>query len=137
MTFYLDTSVLISLFHEDGHTRRVTDWIAAVERFVFSTWTLAEFSSALAIQSRMRRLADRDRRGLELRLDQWLATRLVLPVAEGDVIEARRLIRADPRLRAPDALHLAVVARNDCVLATLDEGMGRSARDLGLTTVIP
>ena len=41
------------------------------------------------------------------------------------------------RLRAPDALHLAIAARYDCVVATLDADMAAVACDLGLEVVIP
>ncbi len=36
-------------------------------------------------------------------------------------------------LRAPDALHLAVAARQDAVL-TLDRGLAKAAKRVGLTT---
>lgn len=137
MSVYLDTSVLVSLLHEDGHTDRVLNWAGGVEHLVLSAWTVTEFTSALAVQARMQRLSDRDRRRLELDLDQWLSTRLVLEVASGDIVEARRLVRSDTRLRAPDAIHLAVVTRHGCVLATLDEDMAAVAHDLGLDVVVP
>ena len=37
-------------------------------------------------------------------------------------------------LRAPDAVHLAVAARQDAVLWTLDRGLARAARWIGLKT---
>jgi len=37
-------------------------------------------------------------------------------------------------LRAPDAVHLAVAAREDAVLWTLDRGLSRAARWVGLKT---
>ena len=132
MTHYLDTSVLVSLFHQDIHTERATTWIAGVSDFVLSTWALAEFTSALAVQARMKRLADGDRSGLEIRLDRWIPTRVVLPVIDGDMIQARQLVRADTRLRAADALHLAVAARHGCTLATLDKDMADVAQAVGL-----
>ncbi len=137
MTVYLDTSVLVSLFHSDKHTERTSLWIAGVDAFVMSSWTLTEFSSALAVNTRMHNLADRSRREFELQLDQWLESRVVLPVAYGDMAEARRLIRNDVRLRAPDALHLALAVRHRCSLATLDEDMAAVARDIGLTVIVP
>ncbi|MBJ7320015.1 MAG: type II toxin-antitoxin system VapC family toxin [Alphaproteobacteria bacterium] len=137
MTLYLDTSVLVSLFHADRHTPRALDWIAGVDDFVLSSWALSEFSSALAVKSRMRHLLDKDRRALERQLDQWLKTRTVLSVIDGDIVEARVMVRSDARLRAPDALHLAIAARNDCVVATLDADMAAVACDLGLEVVIP
>lgn len=137
MTVYLDTSILVSLFHNDKHTERASVWIAGVDAFVMSSWALTEFSSALAVKARMRNLTDRGRREFELQLDQWLGSRVVLPVDDSDMAEARRLVRNEVRLRAPDALHLALAARHGCGLATLDEDMAAVARDIGLTVVTP
>lgn len=137
MTVYLDTSVLMSLFQTDKHTERASAWIEGVDAFVMSSWTLTEFSSALAVRTRMRNLRDRDRREFELQLDQWLRGRVVLSVVGGDMMEARRLVKNDVRLRAPDALHLALAARHGCSLATLDEDMAAVARDIGLTVIVP
>jgi predicted nucleic acid-binding protein len=137
LTVYLDTSVLMSLFQTDKHTERSSAWIARVDAFVMSSWTLTEFSSALAVKTRMRNLLDRDRREFELQLDQWLRSRVVLSVVDADMVEARRLVRNDVRLRAPDALHLALAARHGCSLATLDEDMAKVATDIGLQVIVP
>ena len=137
MTVYLDTSVLMSLFQTDKHTERASAWIEGVDAFVMSSWTLTEFSSALAVKTRMRNLRDRDRREFELQLDQWLRGRVVLSVLDGDMVDARRLVRNDVRLRAPDALHIALAARHGCVVATLDEDMAAVGRDIGLTVIVP
>ncbi len=137
MTIYLDTSVLVSLFQDDPHTGRALAWVEGVQDFVLSSWTATEFSSALAVRSRMRHLADRDRRELERQFDSWLKTRVVLSVLDADMTEARRLVREDVRLRAPDALHVAVAARHRCVMATFDADMAKVARDCGLLVVVP
>jgi len=137
LTVYLDTSVLMSLFQTDKHTERASVWIAGVDAFVMSSWALTEFSSALAVKTRMRNLRDRDRREFELQLDQWLRGRVVLSVVDGDMVEARRLVKNDVRLRPPDALHLALAAGQGCSLATLDEDMATVATDIGLTVIVP
>ncbi|GAW41837.1 tRNA(fMet)-specific endonuclease VapC [Brevundimonas sp. SH203] len=137
MTVYLDTSVLMSLFQTDNHTARASAWIAGVDDFVMSSWTVTEFSSALGVRTRMRNLLDKERREFELQLDQWLSGRVVLSVIDNDMLEARRLVRHDVRLRAPDGLHLALAVRHGCSLATLDEDMAAVARDIGLTVIVP
>lgn len=137
MTVYLDTSILVSLFQNDRHTERTSAWMEGVGSFVLSSWALTEFSSALTVGTRMRQLPDRERRTFELELDQWLKGRVILSVLDGDMQEARRLVRNDVRLRAPDGLHLAVAARHGCILATLDEDMAKVAGDIGLTVAIP
>ena len=137
MTVYLNTSVLVSLLHEDNHTVRVLEWAGGVDALVLSAWTATEFTSALSVQSRMNRLIDRDRRKLELELDHWLSTRVVLDVLNVDIVAARRLVRNDVRLRAPDGVHLALAMRHGCILATLDGDMAAVARDIGLTVIVP
>ena len=72
MTVYLDTSVLVSLFQDDKHTERASAWIMGIDSVVLSSCALTEFSSALAVKTRMRQLLDRERRRFELELDQWL-----------------------------------------------------------------
>lgn len=137
MTAYLDTSVLVSMFSNDVHTTRVTRWLQGKPEIVLSLWALTEFSSALAVQSRMRKLEDRTRRALEIQVDGWLPSRTVLSVQESDLIEARTLVRGDVRLRAADALHIAIVIRHGGALATLDADMAAVASDLGVEVVIP
>lgn len=63
--------------------------------------------------------------------------RAILSVLDGDMLEARRLVRNDVRVSAPHGLHLAVAARHGCILATPDEDMATVARDLGLTVMVP
>lgn len=137
MTVYLDTSVLLPAFHEDGHSERVSDWLAGLDNFAFSRWTVAEISSALGIQVRSRRLTAEARRKIESELDGWLVGRPVCAMTDSDLVQARRLLRDDVRLRTPDALHLALVQRLGYSLATLDDDMAAAARTLGLEVVAP
>lgn len=137
MTIYLDTSVLLPAFHDDGHSERVSDWLSGLDNFAFSRWTVAEISSALGIQVRMRRLTPEARRDIEFELDGWLLDRPVCALADADLVQARRLLRDDVRLRTPDALHLALVMRHGYRLATLDDDMAQAARTLGLAVVAP
>ena len=137
MTIYLDTSVLFSVFHEDDHSERVSAWLAQLDTFAFSRWTIAEISSALGVQVRMRRLTAAARRKLESELDGWLVGRPVCALVDADHAHARRLLRDDVRLRAPDALHVAVALRCGYRLATLDADMAAAARGLGLEVIAP
>ncbi|MBX3476935.1 MAG: type II toxin-antitoxin system VapC family toxin [Brevundimonas sp.] len=136
MKTYLDTSILVSAIHLDDHSSRVTAWLASTD-VIWSRWALTEISSALAVQVRMGRLADKARRGLEIRLDAWLGGREVIDVLNEDVVLARDLVRGDVRLRAPDALHLAIALREGLPLATLDRDMAAAARDAGLVVLTP
>jgi predicted nucleic acid-binding protein len=56
---------------------------------------------------------------------------------DADHSHARRLLRDDVRLRASDALHVAVALRCGYRLATLDADMAAAARGLGLEVIAP
>ena len=45
--------------------------------------------------------------------------------------------RFDLRLRAPDALHLAIARRVDATLITLDRRLASAARELGIAVEMP
>lgn len=137
MTVYLDTSVLFSVFHEDAHSERVSAWLSQLDTFAFSRWTMTEISSALGVQVRMRRLTAAARQELESELDRWVVGRPVRALLDADLSHARRLLRDDVRLRAPDALHIALVLRCGYRLATLDDDMAAAARTLGIEVIAP
>jgi predicted nucleic acid-binding protein len=133
---YLDASALVSLFAADAHTPRVqalTD--RAQERIVVSEWSVAEFTSALAIGVRTGSLSSHERDRAEATLDAWLVTQgPARSVEPGDADIARRLISATQRpLRAADALHLAIVQRLDACLVSFDKRMCEAAVDLGIS----
>jgi predicted nucleic acid-binding protein len=59
----------------------------------------------------------------------------VVSVIDGDFRQAAEWIMAMKHaLRAPDALHLAVAARQAAVLWTLDRALASAARWIGLKT---
>ena len=131
---YLDTSVVVSVFLPDVHSSRVAAWLRTLaEAPTLSHWTVTEFSSAAAIQERMGQI-DRDQRMLAERdLYAWLLALEQTPVLRADFELARDLVSYGPsKLRAPDALHVAIARRIGAPLATLDVGMLNAARDAGL-----
>jgi hypothetical protein len=137
LTVYLDTSALVSLFATDTHTPRVQALIArSPEGVIVSEWGLAEFTSALAIGIRTTRLQAHERDQAEATLNAWLARNgPALSLEPGDGESARQLIRATLRpLRGGDALHLAIVRRLGCALASFDRRMHEAAVDLGMMT---
>ena len=135
MSAYLDASVLVSVFTTDDHTPRVLAWLArASERLCVSDWTLAEFSSAVAIGVRTARLTIGDRDDAETALQSWLSSqRPPEPVHSDDVRTARSLLRATALpLRAADALHLAIAQRIGHAVVSFDSRMCEAAVDLGI-----
>lgn len=137
MTFYLDTSVLVSAFVEDDHSDRAAAFLVRNANVVVSRWAQAEFSSALAFRSRAGSLADEDRRAIETTFDDWADLQARCPLDEADVSRCRRLIRERVRLRTPDALHLAMVLRHGFRLATFDRDLAYAAEVQGVEVVVP
>lgn len=134
---YLDTSVLVSAFRADAFSDATLNWLAGDPPFIFSHWTLAEFSSAIANLERQKLVLAADRVTLERRLDGWIRDRPICEVSGDDIKTARALIRQSRSLRAGDAMHLAVVARHGFSLATFDDAMAVAARALGIEVIVP
>lgn len=135
MTVYLDTSVVIPLFLNDDHAGRVRAWARSAGSVVFSAWTATEFSSALSLQVRLKNLEAGERERLEHGFDRWAKGGRMLDFQPEYFGDARALLRKHERLRAPDALHLAIAQANDLALATLDDILREAAIAEDLTVV--
>ncbi len=136
MTAYLDASVLVSMFVADANTERAWRWAEDHGAAICSLWTVAEFSSALGGQVRVRRLEPSERQRAEAQLDQWLGRdrEPVAPSAE-DLVVARRMLRETASsLRTSDALHLAICQRLGAKLVSFDKQMLQVAAELGIAT---
>ncbi len=137
MTVYLDASVVVSMFLADANTPRALDFAERYSLVTLSLWTVAEFSSALAVQTRIGRAAPMERRRAEARFDEWLTLQSepLVPTPD-DFAAARRMLRVDSAvLRTPDALHLAICERVGTALATFDVRMRQAAQAFGVPTI--
>jgi hypothetical protein len=136
LSVYCDTSLLVPALVNEPRTSEVQPWLAmqpAGSLFI-SDWSLTEFSSALSIKVREKKLTLENRAKA---LAKWTTLReeslVVLPVlADHFTTAAIYAERADLGLRAGDALHLAVAAANGCGLATLDSKQRKAALELGI-----
>ena len=135
MSTYVDTSVIVSFFIRDDHAETARRWAETGPDVAISDWTMTEFSSALSHHVRLGSLSDRERKAAELAFDRWAARGLVLEVARERFRDARALIQAHRRLRAPDALHLAIARHEGLPLATLDRDLLDAALAEGLEVV--
>lgn len=136
MSVYLDTSVIVSLFAADEHSARAEAWLMQGHELVVSQWVAAEFSSALSLQKRRGRLTAEDVQIAEQSFDRLLESEFrVEPVVSADIVRARNLVVQHEGLRAPDALHLAIVERIGEVLATFDQVLERAAIAAGIETL--
>lgn len=138
MRLYLDASVLVPLFVDDDWTDRAKAWATTEPDVLVSDWAVTEFSSALSLHVRKGRLDPDERDEAENALNWWLAVRVKEePVDPEDVIQARMLLYRHAKLRAPDALHLALVSRLRVGLVTYDLDLAAAARADGVSVVVP
>lgn len=118
----------------------VREYFASLDQErLISDFAAAEVASAFARLVRMGLMAETQ---ATIRLDEFdawrAATSLPVETQPSDVrIAAAYIRRFDLRLRAPDALHLAMVQRVDAALVTLDRRMARAAATLGIAVEIP
>lgn len=135
---YLDASVVVPIVVAEAASPRVDEWLAADPDICVSRWTISEVSSALSHHLRTGRIDADERHAAEAALDYWMFGGVrIIEIEEDDIVALRALLRSDPLLRTPDALHLAVVMRLDCELATHDVRLAESARDIGIDVVVP
>ena len=135
MSIYVDTSVIVSFFILDDQARKARAWAASGARVVLSDWTLTEFTAALSHQVRRGALTDPERAAAETAFDRWKSRLVVLEVGRDRFDEARGLMRVHPRLRAADALHLAIAMSSGLGLATADQDMRDAAVAEGIVVV--
>lgn len=115
---YLDTSILVALLSQEGGSEAaqqlLDDWLSAGRSAVCSDWAAAEFRCAIAAKHRAGLIAASDLPLLALALDGLSADKLeAAAILPSDVVRSGELAIARPamRLRAGDALHIAIAAR--------------------------
>jgi predicted nucleic acid-binding protein len=134
--FYLDTCVVVSLFHNDSGYAAAETWLAGSgqQPLWISHWVLVEFASATALRMRRRELNSSRATRIQEELENFRRERLGLlePCAE-DFLLARRWIVEEQglSLRAGDALHLAVAHRHRFPLVSADQTLLAAAHQLG------
>jgi len=132
---YVDTCVLVSLFHNDSGYPPAEAWLTQVnDRDLWiSHWVLLEFASATALRQRRGALETSRIEALQVALEQFCNERLGMLEPRGeDFLLARSLVQdwASSGLRAADALHLAVAHRHGLTLVSADQTLVAAARQL-------
>jgi predicted nucleic acid-binding protein len=106
--FYLDTCVLMSLFHNDSGYAAAEFWLAASRQqpLWISHWVLVEFASATALRMRRRELSGSRATRIQEELENFQRERLGLlePCAE-DFLLARGWIVEERNLSLRAAAH--------------------------------
>lgn len=134
---YCDTSLLIALLTPEPDSKTARTWLGTqpAGMLVVSPWVDTEIASAVAIKVRTRALSDAY---LAAALAGWQHMRSanfqIEPVVDQHFRQAA-LLAGQPglKLRAGDALHLAVAADRGFALATLDKAMAAAGRLIGLS----
>ena len=136
MAIYIDASALIPLIvvEPDSRWSQLQVSIASQPPFV-SDFAAAEVAATISKFVRMSRITPDEADGLLMHFDAWAATETTgVQTTAADILEACQLVRRfDLKLRAPDALHIALALRNGSKLVTRDKGMARAAQALGLS----
>jgi hypothetical protein len=134
---YFDTSFLVPLVLPETTSTTIAAFIRELdtEQFAVSHWTRVEFSSLLAREVRMGGLAPQaaaraDAR-FELMVDGSFA--VVLPNADDFNLAKQYLGKVETRLRAGDALHLAIASNHRAAtIYSLDKTLLGAGTILGL-----
>jgi hypothetical protein len=138
---YLDTSVLVALLCREPRSEDVLLWLYKPDTggVAISSWSLVEFSSALALKTRLGSIAETDADRARSMLNTMLEdTFQVVPLLEKDFHDAANMCaKWSLNLRGPDALHLAIAARLDLSLATFDRNQFAAAQHFSIPAIIP
>ena len=132
---YLDTSFLTPLFREEATSAKVAAFLARqpVGTLAVSKWMPVEFASLISRDVRMGALTVAQGQRLIKEFDTMVADSLValMPTANDFTLAQQYVASFSTKLRAPDALHLAVAHNSGAeFVATLDEGMLFAAKKL-------
>jgi len=137
---YFDASAVVAVLLDEPARHRVNAHLATADSApVVSDFAVAEVSSAISRLQRME-LRTPDETGMLIDgLDQWVGeTGGPVSLDALDAREATLLVRRfDLKLRAPDALHLAICRRLQARLVTLDNTLTAAARALGVSCINP
>ncbi len=136
---YVDTSVWCAYCFNDEDAEKAVQWLANVDMTKVGTawWTRTEFESALALQLRKKALNESQANRSRKLFADLMAMVVELNVIREDFLEAAKSCSEHvSRLRAADALHLAIAGRHGCkAVATLDKDMRKNALRLGLEVI--
>lgn len=139
MSIYLDASMLVALLQEKNGSKAAVELVEAADRIlIVSEFARGEVASAMSRLVRMKQIAKEAALERLEALDEWIATAAQpIPTEASDIRLASHYVRRlDLGLRMPDAIHLASAQARNLTLATLDEGMIRVARELGITLAV-
>lgn len=138
--FYVDTSVLVAALTQETRTLKMQQWLSeqSADQLTTSDWTITEFSSALSLKMRTGQVQLEARNRSLTAFSRLISESFVLfSISALHLRAAARL--ADHfllKLRAGDALHLAVAMAHGATLCTLDQRLAVAGPELGAETLL-
>ncbi len=130
---YFDTSFLAPLLLNEASSSKIESFFAkcSAGELSISHWTRVEFASLIAREVRRGGLAEGDARKVIGQFDELVdaSFQVLVPVAADYELAKAYIQHFESKLRAGDALHLAI-ARNHAatMLYTLDQGLLDAAK---------
>lgn len=134
---YLDTCLLVSLFHNDSGYPAAEAWLAAAggRELWISHWVLLEFASATAVRGRRGELPSGKVDRIHRAFEAFHRERLGMLEPKGEhFLLARGWVQGQQAagLRGGDALHLALAQRHGLQLVSADQTLVAAAEGLGI-----
>jgi predicted nucleic acid-binding protein len=136
---YLDTSVIVAALTKEPRSEAVLAWIdTTAETLAISEWGMTEVSSALSIKVRSGKLTPSEQGSTLTAFNRLISESFeLLPFAAPMFRAASRMADQHAlRLRAGDALHLALCAHHHVPLCTLDGDQASAASALGIDAIL-
>jgi len=132
---YFDTSFLAPLILEEATSAGIESFIAKLPagQLYISHWTRVEFSSLISREVRMGGLSKENALAAIDQFDELVkdSFQVLLPGAADYELAKGYIQQFATKLRAGDALHLAIASNNGAnTFYTLDEGLLAAARQL-------
>jgi uncharacterized protein len=139
VTFYLDTSFLISVLADEANSDASRAWMkSAAAPMIVSDFAALEFAASMLRFLRAGRLSDESASVMLQRFDQIRAASVAYAHAADDYRLADELVRDfRTKLAAPDSLHLASSIKLGATLVTFDERLAAAARMRGAEVLTP
>lgn len=138
MSIYLDTSVLVSIYVPEKHSKSILNLLTnSKERFCVSRLVETEFFSALAIKKRTKELSQSDINSITVLFHHHMSQLIYEKVYITDAVYDTAiyfLTLYKTQLRTLDALHLACAANINAKLITADKVLAKSAEQLQVQT---
>ncbi len=132
MRVYLDASVIVASVLDETNSASAVELIDRyIDTVITSDLAMAEVSRRSPAGCAWVNSPKTSPGGCSASRHRRVPDRRHAPITPTDIRDADRLIRRlDLKLRAPDAIHLAVAARLEATLLTFDAGLADAARVL-------